>query len=101
MGYMLNKPATCSACPLRDKGKGFVPDQIAKHADYLVYGEAPGSTEIQDGKPFQGKAGFVLKQWIMRQVPPVQLASEKGRVSYANVLRCLPPETRGRAYPTG
>lgn len=98
---MLRKPDGCAGCPLEHKGRGFVPDQIATHADYLVYGEAPGTTEIQDGKPFQGKAGFVLKHWIMRQVPTIQMASEKGRVSYANVLRCLPPEVKGRPYPTG
>ena len=98
---MLPKPDTCSTCPLHTKGKGFVPDQLAKHADYRIYGEAPGSTEITDGKPFQGKAGFVLKNWIMRQVPQVQIAAEKGRVSYANILRCLPPEIKGRPYPTG
>lgn len=91
---MITKPSGCSSCPLVSKGRGFVPDQIAKHADYLVYGEAPGSTEVEKGVPFQGKAGFVLKNWIMRQVPAVQIASEKGRVSYANVLRCVGYRTR-------
>lgn len=98
---MLKKPQTCSSCPLYEKGKGFVPDTIVPKAEYLIYGEAPGSTEIELNKPFQGKAGFVLKEWIMRAVPHFKLAEEKNKISYANVLRCLPPEIQGRPYPRG
>ena len=98
---MLAKPETCRSCPIYERGRGFVPDQIVPHADYLIFGEAPGSVEITEHEPFKGKAGFVLKNWIMRQVPLVQMAAEKRRVSYANVLRCLPPEVQGRPYPRG
>ena len=98
---MLQKPSGCSACPLRDKGKGFVPDQLAPNADYIMFGEAPGGTEVETGKPFQGRAGFVLKNWLIKSVPMLQLASERNKISYCNVLRCLPPEIQGRAYPKG
>lgn len=98
---MLVKPEGCVGCVLYDKGKGFVPDQTVKQPDYVIYGEAPGSTEVTEAKPFVGKAGFVLKQWLMRAVPLIQLAQEKGKISYCNVLRCLPPEVQGRPYPRG
>lgn len=99
---MLDKPEPiCSGCPLFRKGKGFVPDQVVPEPTYTLYGEAPGKIEIVVGKPFQGKAGFVLKNWILRAVPKAQLALERNKITFRNVLRCLPPELRGRAYPTG
>jgi len=99
---MLQKPAGCEGCSLKDKGKGFCKDKPAKHkAKYLFIGEAPGKNEIGAGEPFVGKAGFVLKNWLIRAVPNLQLAEEKGEIMYANTLRCLPPEIQGRPYPKG
>ena len=82
-------------------GQGFCPDHLVDHAEYTIYGEAPGSTEVALGKPFQGKAGFVLKQWLMHNVTQLKIAEEKGLISYRNVLHCLPPMKTGRPYPTG
>lgn len=98
---MINKPEGCTGCPLQHKGKGFVPDDIKPNAKIVIMGETPGTTEVAQGKPFQGKAGFVLKQWIMKSIPQLQILEEKKKVSYCNVLKCLPPEVKGRAYPTG
>lgn len=99
---MIKKPEGCNECPLRNKGIGFCPDKKAKRqARYLFIGEAPGKNEVNLGEPFVGKAGFVLKNWIMRAVPSIQLADEKGEIMYANTLRCLPPEIQGRPYPKG
>ncbi len=102
MLILVNKPVDCEGCPLQDKGKGFCKDKpAAKKARYLFIGEAPGKNEIEACEPFVGKAGFVLKNWLMRAVGNIQLASEKGEVMYANTLRCLPPEIQGRPYPKG
>lgn len=98
---LLKKPDGCAACPLLEKGKGFVPDQLEKNHEFVFYGEAPGKQEIDAGKPFVGKAGFVLKNWLLKSVPALQLAEEKHKISYMNVLRCLPPEVQGRPYPRG
>jgi len=98
---MLKKPETCRNCSLFDTGKGWVPDQIAPKAEYILYGEAPGKNEVAEGKPFVGRAGYVLKQWLLKAVPILQLAVERNKVSFCNVLRCLPPEVAGRAYPKG
>lgn len=101
---MIAKPEGCNGCPLKEKGQGFCPDKPArKTARYLFVGEAPGKNEIAGNKPepFVGKAGFVLKNWLMRAVPDIQLAEERGEVMYANTLRCLPPEIQGRPYPKG
>ncbi len=100
---MIPKPAGCDGCSLKDKGLGFCPDKRAKRARFLFVGEAPGKNEIAGNKPepFVGKAGFVLKNWLMRAVPDIQLAEERGEIMYANTLRCLPPEVQGRPYPKG
>jgi len=102
IGEQLLKPNGCEGCPLKDKGQGFCPDRKAqKQAKYLLMGEAPGKNEILKGEPFVGKAGFVLDNWLIRAVPRIQLAKERGEIMYANTLRCLPPEVQGRPYPRG
>jgi len=95
------KPAGCATCPLLEKGIGFVPDALVPRPDYVFVGEAPGKQEVDQGKPFVGRAGWVLRSWLIRAVPAIQLALERGKVTIANTLRCLPPEIHGRAYPRG
>ena len=95
------KPAGCDACPLKDKGIGFVPDRVAKRPRILFIGEAPGKNEVEASEPFVGKAGFALKNWLIRAVSYMQLAWDKGEITLGNTLRCLPPEIQGRAYPKG
>jgi uracil-DNA glycosylase family 4 len=97
-----SRPDTCTGCPLHTKSvPGFVPDKIVPNSDYCIVGEAPGKHELTASEPFVGDAGFVLKNWLMRAVPLLQLASERNKISYANVLHCLPPMTQGRPYPKG
>ncbi len=98
---MLTKPDGCLACPLYAKGKGFVPDELVSDPEYILVGEAPGKQEVLQGKPFVGQAGYVLKNWLLRAVPQLQVAYETKKVSLCNTLRCLPPESQGRAYPRG
>lgn len=99
---LLNKPSGCEGCPLRDKGRGFCPDAIAKKVPKILFiGEAPGKNEIEQHEPFIGKAGFVLKNWLLAAVPYLKLALERGEVTVMNTLRCLPPEVQGRPYPKG
>lgn len=98
---MLNKGQFCSACPLYEKGKGFVPDTISPDPEYIFVGESPGKQELEAGVPFIGKAGFVLRQWMVKSVPSMQISLEKNKVTIANTLRCLSPEVQGSAYPRG
>lgn len=48
-----------------------------------------------------GSAGFVLRSWMLKAVPELQIALERGEVGFANTLRCLPKEVSGRSYPSG
>lgn len=97
------KPSTCASCPLYEKGKGFCPDKIASRPRILFIGEAPGTHEINatPPEPFVGRAGMVLKQWLLHAVPLMKLAWERGEITIMNTLRCLPPEIQGRPYPRG
>lgn len=99
---LTQRPVSCEGCPLHTKSVlGFCPDKLVPEPEFVVYGEAPGKNELLASEPFVGDAGFVLKQWLMRAVPRMQLASERNTISYQNVLHCLPPMTHGRPYPTG
>jgi uracil-DNA glycosylase family 4 len=99
---MISRPAECAGCPLNTRSApGFCPDVIPEHAEYLLQGEAPGDNERKQGKPFIGKAGFVLENWIVQAVPKLKLAWDQHKVGLVNTLRCLPPKVGGRAYPQG
>ena len=95
------KPKTCENCPLFETGKGFVKDEVVPSPEYVVVGDAPSKAEMEQSKLLVGSAGFVTKSWIMRAVPTIQIAYEKHKVSFCNILKCQPPEVHGRSYPTG
>lgn len=61
-----------------------------KDVDVLFIGEAPGKDEDLQGKPFVGKAGKKLDEWIF----------ELDLLSYAiiNIVKCRPPGNR-KPYP--
>jgi uracil-DNA glycosylase family 4 len=52
--------ARCGTCPLRDRP--FVPGSGPPMTDRVIVGEAPGETEVVQGRPFVGKAGSRLAQ---------------------------------------
>jgi uracil-DNA glycosylase family 4 len=93
------QPATCKGCPLYDIGKGFVlePAPVWSKIKMAIIGEAPGTNEVLQGKPFVGKAGW----WLLRNIlNPAGLKREE--VYLDNTLRCLPPKNKqGEAYPVG
>ena len=54
----------------------------------MFVGEAPGSTEDQEGKPFVGRAGKLLDKLLG------EIGLDRGEVFIANVLKCRPPGNR-------
>lgn len=96
------RPDGCIGCPLNETSvPGFCPDKIPPKAKYVFLAEAPGKNEIGLSEPMVGKAGFVLKNWLIRAVDSMRLAWDKKEIGLANVLRCLPPEVQGSPYPRG
>ena len=93
------QPVTCKGCPLYGVGKGFVlePAPVWSSIKMAIIGEAPGTNEVLQGKPFVGKAGW----WLLRNIlNPAGLSRKE--VYLDNTLRCLPPKNKqGEAYPVG
>lgn len=81
--------ATCNRCELcktantiRIRGRGPIP------ADIMIIGEAPGYHEDLEGKPFIGKAGNLLTQYLK------ECGVSRSEVYITNVVKCRPPENR-------
>ena len=82
-------PVDCSKCELYSTRKQIVyPDVFSNSQDNittLVIGEAPGAKEDEQGKPFVGASGKILRKELQR-LP--------GRIIITNTVKCRPPENR-------
>jgi len=60
----ISKPAgeACQECPLRDRT--CVRSEISDRAKIAIVGEAPGNTELQEGRPFVGPSGRLLQKLL-------------------------------------
>ena len=58
------------------------------NADIVVVGEAPGSDEDQQGKPFVGRAGKLLTEILL------SINFRREDIFICNILKCRPPENR-------
>lgn len=54
----------------------------------MFVGEAPGADEDASGRPFVGRAGQLLTQWIEH------VGLKREDVYIANILKCRPPRNR-------
>ncbi len=61
--------ALCEQCPLNDRP--FVPSQRLEGNFLAIVGEAPGREEAEQGKPFVGMSGKVLKACLEQADVPV------------------------------
>lgn len=79
---------SCKRCPLHETRNNIVWERSTtdKDVDILFIGEAPGKDEDLQGKPFVGRAGKLLDDWIF----------EMDLLSYAiiNIVKCRPPNNR-------
>lgn len=75
--------AKCSICPLRDQvpvlGEGPLGAAVA------VIGEAPGREEVKVGKPFVGRSGEALDNYLY------EVGIPRSTVFVSNALCCFPP----------
>lgn len=79
----------CTACPLHEEaqcvcliGRGPAP------TDVMIIGEAPGFREDEIGKPFSGKSGKLLDQYLADN------QMSRDQVYITNICKCRPPENR-------
>lgn len=78
--------ARCSECTLLSAP--FVPSSGPNDAKVVVIGEAPGNTEVEQGKPFVGPSGKIL-DYAFRQAGMSPIGVFK-----TNTVSCHPPENR-------
>lgn len=72
---------------LCQQAQNFVDFRGSDDPRVLFVGEAPGAEEDRQGKPFVGRSGSILDDWIDE-------AGLDGEYAITNVVKCRPPENR-------
>ena len=82
----------CDQCPLRYKSPGVSPKGETVDTDIMIIGEAPAYNEVEQNKPFVGRAGQLLDKVIKRA------GLDAYRLYFTNVVKCHPTQKdfRGR-----
>lgn len=78
----------CQACPLHATRTHAVPGEGPVGARIAFVGEAPGRDEDEQGRPFIGRSGQLLR----RTIAEIGLTGDD--VFIGNVLKCRPPGNR-------
>lgn len=87
---LYEKKMDCEACGLRDGCSQVVPGIGCRDSPkLLVVGEAPGQEEDEQGVPFVGRAGQVLRE-ALRESGSIK----RSNTLITNVLGCRPPKNR-------
>ena len=79
---------SCKECTLSATRTNAVPGEGSSSAKVFFVGEAPGKDEDEQGRPFVGRSGQLLRKTIIE----VGLAEED--IFIGNVLKCRPPNNR-------
>lgn len=74
--------ANCSACPLKNSGRGPVPPSVPDPCDLLVVAEAPGHTEVNEGRTLIGASGREIRTALQTA------GANMGNVGYTNAILC-------------
>ena len=83
-----NKIRLCTSCPLSCSRTLAVPGEGCSHADVMFIGEAPGSEEDSQGRPFVGAAGKKLDALLL------SIDLKRDDIFITNVVKCRPPMNR-------
>lgn len=76
----------CTLCPLHLTRTIGVPAYVGEHYNGLaIMGEAPGRDEDLSGKPFMGRAGALLDEYLSA------LGLSRDQFMLLNRIRCRPP----------
>jgi len=78
----------CKRCELYKTRNNPVVGEGSDDADLLFIGEAPGSNEDKQGRPFVGRAGRILEELID------SIGLNRSDIYIANILKCRPPNNR-------
>lgn len=91
-----------AACRRCGHAAGIAPIvSLARAPRVMLVGQAPGSVEAQGGRPFAGRAGRTLFQWLARA--GLDEATARERIYISAITRCYPgpsPSGRGDRVPS-
>jgi uracil-DNA glycosylase family 4 len=78
----------CTKCPLHKNRKNAVPGEGNWKNKIMLIGEAPGFNEDEQGRPFVGRAGKLLEEFLS------YIGKRREDVFITNVVKCRPPNNR-------
>jgi DNA polymerase len=78
----------CNKCPLYKSRKNAVPGEGDFKSGIMLIGEAPGFNEDLQGRPFVGRAGKLLEEFLK------SVGKRREEVFITNVVKCRPPNNR-------
>ena len=78
----------CTKCSLYKTRKNTVFGEGNSDSDIMIIGEAPGREEDDVGRPFIGRAGKLLNEFLK------SISLNRDSVFIANTIKCRPPENR-------
>lgn len=81
----MQRGARCAICPLYGCGQGPVMPEVRLGALLTIIGEAPGTTEVEEGRTFAGATSEVLTATL----PEVGVSRQD--CTYTNAILCRPP----------
>jgi len=79
---------SCNKCPLHKSRKNAVPGEGNWKSKIMFIGEAPGFNEDEQGRPFVGRAGKLLEEFLS------SIGKKREEVFITNVVKCRPPNNR-------
>lgn len=78
----------CKKCNLYNSRKNPVPGEGKIDKRIMIVGEAPGYNEDIQGRPFVGRAGMLLEDFLK------SIGLKREEVFITNVVKCRPPNNR-------
>lgn len=88
-GVVTVRNVSCRLCPLWESATTVCIDGDGpEDAPLWVLGEAPGAKEDEQGKPFVGASGILLRDML------ADAGYDLSRIRITNAVRCRPPENR-------
>ena len=78
----------CTKCPLCRSRNRAVPGEGDGNATLVMIGQGPGENEDRWGRPFVGRAGDLLNEYLEES------GIRRKEIWLTNVTRCLPPDGR-------
>jgi DNA polymerase len=82
------KIKNCTKCILYKNRKNAVPGEGSWKNKIMLIGEAPGFNEDEQGRPFVGRAGKLLEEFLD------YIGKSREDVFITNVVKCRPPNNR-------